>query len=177
MQKWHVAWNLRGKKYYAYLRNSQKIEGKVKTNNVYLGADLVSAAARLQQYLTNNDIPEQDYLLQLHKLGIEKGVPQSSQDDRFLKRQKTGCYFDEILDMVGQITNSTTFEERQNLQKRLYTAIIGLRTIVLPETVETTAATPNTEEETKIRADFEYDKKKSQWTEDSIKKQFKSLEN
>ncbi|MEN6621139.1 MAG: hypothetical protein ABFD50_06300 [Smithella sp.] len=145
-------------------------------------------------------------LLQLHTpRGIEKGIPYSLQDGQALKLQKIGCSFNEIMDMIGQITNSTTFEERQNLQKILYTAIIKLRAIVLPETAETTEATPNTAEGPKIRAasferilslyainkgmprgkyqyiahalnsNFEYDEKKLPWTEDSIKKAIQKL--
>lgn len=202
MQKWHVSWNLRGQKYYAYLRNSQKVDGKVKTKNVYLGDDLKSAKTKLQQYLKDNGIKDCDYLSQLHKLGTEKGVP-------YNLRQPIDQQLEEIRDMVSKITFCMNSEELNSLRCQIDIGIINLWKMVSPKTAPTEHETKTEKEleEQKINvasperimqlyiwnkgmtrgkyqyiastlnSKFEYDENKNQWTAASIKKVIQKIIN
>lgn len=120
MQKWRVTWDRRGQKYYAYLRKSQKINGKVKTQNIYLGADLVSAGKKLQQYLKDNGIPADKYLAQLQQLGMEKGVPHQI-------HQPIDQQFETIRALVSRIADG-------DLKQEIDKAIVELWAMVSPKT-------------------------------------------
>jgi hypothetical protein len=200
MQKWHISWNLRGQKYYAYLRNSQKIEGKVVTKNIYLGADLVSAETKLQNYLKENGIPDHDYMPQLRQLGLEKGVPHNL-------RQPIGRQFEEIRGLIRTIPDSMTIVDRQKLQKVLDEAIIKLwETMASPAASEAamgkskkkdleepvSVASPERILELYVlnkgmprgkykhiadilNSKHEYDSEQKSWTADSVKKALKKM--
>jgi hypothetical protein len=123
-----INWDKRGKKYYAYLRDSKFVNGKTTTTNVYLGADLVTAKTKLFDYAQIHKLPSEELYRQLHSQAIQLDVPIDLCGDRRLKEKALLELYNKIRDLIDKIPEAKTIELRKTLHRKLSMLVLEYKT-------------------------------------------------